>query len=108
MDPHAMPPESFEYDRCYLSPVESRTEKETRERYRQRAFSMYCWHGSFPPILNSWATRNELPVGLTGFDVNERFKKTGDYHIFRSEVSANGKPFPRCEVICVGFLLYYH
>ena len=102
MDPHAMPPESFEYDRCYLSPVESRTEKETRERYRQRAFSMYCWHGSFPPILNSWATRNELPVGLTGFDVNERFKKTGDYHIFRSEVSANGKPFPHCEVICVG------
>jgi hypothetical protein len=104
MDPHNMPDDLYEWDRWYLSPVESRTELETRERFRQRNFSMYAWHGPFPGVLESWAKKNELPVGLTGFDVSERFKKTGDYHIFRSEVAANGKNFPTCEVICVSFL----
>jgi hypothetical protein len=101
MDPHNMPDDLYEYERFYLAPVELRTEKETPERFRQRSFAMYCWHGPFPRILKAYALTHELPVGLQGCDVNEEFKKTGDYHIFRSEVSAAGKKFAPCEVICV-------
>jgi hypothetical protein len=99
-----MPDDVFEYERWYLSPVEDRTEKETPERYRQRAFAMYCWHGPFPEVMKSCVSRHGLPEGLPGFDVNERFKKTGDYHIFRSEISADGKKFSSVEVLCVSLL----
>jgi hypothetical protein len=101
VDPHIMPPDIYEYERFYLAPCELRTEKETAEGFRQRQFAMYCYHGPFPRILRAWAEKHELPVGLTGCDINESSKKTGDYHIFRSEVSADGKKFAPCEVICV-------
>lgn len=106
MDAHNMPEDLYEYERFYLAPVELRTEKETPERFRQRAFAMYCWQGPFPRILKAFSEHHELPVGLTGCDVNESFKKTGDYHIFRSEVSAEGKKFAPVEVICVSSPIY--
>ena len=107
MDPHNMPPGVYEWERFYLAPVEQKTEKETPERFRQRAFSMYCWQGHFPPVMKAYAKRHEVPVGLAGCDVNESFKKTGDYHIFRSGVSADGKKFAPVEVICVSFPLIH-
>lgn len=97
-----MPSDIYEYDRCYLAPIELRTEQETPERYRQRSFAMYCYdQRPRPRVLKAWAIQHELPFGLTGFDVNERFKRSGDYHIFRSEVSADGKKFSPVEVLCV-------
>jgi len=101
MDPHNMPPELYEWERNYLAPIDL----DTPERYRQRTFSMYCYHGPFPRVLRAWAIQHELPVGLIGCDVNESFKQTGDYHIFRSAVSADGKKFAPVEIICVSFLL---
>ena len=113
VDPHNMPSDLYEYERFYLAPVKNRTDKETPERYRQRAFAMYCWQGTFPRILKAYATQREVPVGLTGCKLDESFKKTGDYHIFRSEVSADGKKFAPVEVICVSFpqpthVIYVH
>ena len=101
VDPHNMPSDIYEYERFYLAPCELRTPQETPERFRQRQFAMYCSRGPFPQILGAWAEKHELPVGLTGCDINERFKKTGGYFIFRSEVSADDKKFAPCEVICV-------
>lgn len=107
MDPHDLPNDIYEWERCYLAPVELRTEQETPERYRQRSFAMYCYYQRpRPQVLKAWAIQHEVPVGLTGFDVNEHFKRSGDYHIFRSEVSADGKKFSHVEVICVSLPAY--
>jgi hypothetical protein len=92
-----MPPEVYEWERNYIAPIDP----DTPERYRQRAFAMYCYQGPLPRVLRAWAIQNELPVGLTGCDLNEPFKQVGDYHIFRSGVSADGEKFAPVEIICV-------
>ena len=70
-------------------------------------FGIFCNDRAicFPPVLKAWAKAQPTPTGLQGFNLDEMYvKKTGDYYIFRSEVSAGGRPFAPVEVICVSLL----
>jgi hypothetical protein len=59
---------------------------ETPERFRQRAFSMYCSSGPFPKLYQSWMKRPDVILTpQTSLDPNEDFKRTGDYAVFRSD-----------------------
>lgn len=69
------------------------------ERFRQMAFSKFCSSGSFPPLFVAWARKvNYRLVG--NFDENEWYKRTGDYAVFRSEVTGPAqRRNPDAEVI---------
>lgn len=56
-------------------------------RFRQKMFSMYCYFGRFPKLYKTWAKRFDSLSMIPGFDENESIKKTGDYVVFRSEVT---------------------
>lgn len=64
------------------------------EQFRQKAYMMYCHSGPFPATLAAWARRNSAESSLQGIDILERQKRTGDYHVFRSELTSVG---PRCN-----------
>ena len=101
-----MPTDIYEYEIDYLPPS-GYERPEPAERHRQRMFSIFCGDRAicFPPVLIAWAKAQQTPSGLQGFQLDEMYvKKTGDYYIFRSEVSAGGRPFAPVEVICVSLL----
>jgi hypothetical protein len=77
---------------------------ESPERFRQRAFSMYCSSGPFPKLFMAWMMNSA--VILTGqqdqhaIDPNETVKRTGDYAIFRSNVTLDSpRSNPSADVI---------
>ena len=70
------------------------------ERLRQKAFSMYCYSGQFPKLYKTWAKKHQEVQVPPGFDENESIKKTGDYAVFRSEVTGGAsRNNPNTDVI---------
>lgn len=67
---------------------------------RQKAFSIYSYSGQFPKLYKAWAKKfTNLPV-VPGFDENESFKKTGQYAVFRSEITGGpSRNNPNAEII---------
>lgn len=64
-------------------------------RLRQKSFSIYCHSGQFPKLYKAWAKRTDEFQVESGFDANESIKKTGDYAVFRSDLtggSVRGNP----------------
>lgn len=73
------------YEQNPISPLDG--SRDTSYRLRQKTFSMYCFSGQFPKLYKTLAKRfKDLPV-VPGFDEKESIKKTGDYAVFRSEVT---------------------
>jgi hypothetical protein len=73
--------------------------REGPERFRQRAFSMFCSTGPFPKILLAWARKMNYSLDTT-VNANDWFKKTGDYAIFRSDVTGQPNRYnPNADVI---------
>ena len=64
---------------------------ESPERFRQKAFSMYCSSGLFPKLFMAWMKNSTVILadqqGQNAIDPNETEKRTGDYAIFRSNVT---------------------
>ncbi|KAG9233918.1 hypothetical protein BJ875DRAFT_463008 [Amylocarpus encephaloides] len=88
----------FIYEKDPIMPLDSSIE--TPEKFRQKAFSMYCRSGPFPAILKAWAKRNPGEMSLDGLDILEMQKRTGDYHVFRSSATASGVRYnPGADVI---------
>jgi MYND finger len=72
---------------------------ESPERFRQRAFSVSCSTGPFPQILLAWARKMNCNMD-NAVNSTDWFKKTGDYAIFRSEVTGPvGRYNPNADVI---------
>jgi hypothetical protein len=85
-----------------LNPIMPRLDYfETPERFRQKAFSMYCSTGSFPTIFMAWMKKASVTYPSPQLsDIREAAKRTGDYVVFRS--NATGSPTrnnPNAEVI---------
>lgn len=82
---------------------------ETPEKFRQRTFSMFCSTGPFPQILLAWARKMNYNLEAT-VNGTDWFKKTGDYAIFRSEVTGLEHRFnPNADVIFTyGLILNVH
>ena len=74
---------------------------ETPERFRQKAFSMYCSSGSFPKLFRCWMKKSGIILTAQPHsDLNEKAKRTGDYAIFRSHHTlARPRDNPNAEVI---------
>jgi hypothetical protein len=69
-------------------------------RFRQKMFSLYCYSGRFPKLYKTWGKRSNSLSTMPGFDENESIKKTGDYVIFRSEVTGRApRHNPDADVI---------
>lgn len=97
------PPSEYVFDKDALLTLQEWGER-SRELHRQKTFSMYCFSGQFPEIRNAWVKKVESRAGTCADGLQEASAKVaGDYHIFRSEVSATGKFCPS-EVITVSFL----
>lgn len=74
---------------------------ESPERFRQRAFSMHCSSGAFPRLFMAWIKKSNvlLPSSLQ-IDLNETIKRTGDYAVFRSNLTLNPpRNNPNADVI---------
>ena len=94
-----LPPHYFTYVSNPITPMLGYME--SPERFRQRAFSMYCSSGPFPKLLMAWMKKSTFihPIEQ-GMDITEAFKKTGDYTVFRSTaLGAGPRNNPNCDVI---------
>ncbi|KAE8444432.1 hypothetical protein EG329_000523 [Mollisiaceae sp. DMI_Dod_QoI] len=93
------PPNHYVYDKHAILTLQKWEEPPSRELFRQKTFSMYCFSGRFPEICKAWAKKFSHRADTYPANFDERSVKfTGDYHIFRSEVSAAGQ-FSPVEVI---------
>lgn len=94
-------PVQFIYEQEPIMPISGLPQ--SPEQFRQKAYMMYCHSGPFPATLQAWARRNSAESSLQGIDILERQKRTGNYHVFRSALTAVG---PRCnagaDVVFVG------
>ena len=80
-------------------------EHTTREKYRQRAFSMNTRYGPFPPLLQTWLSQPHnriLPLANLPTNTSEANKSTGIYYVFRSRITSDRDlgPNPDANVIC--------
>jgi len=89
---HTLLPREYVYE---INPIMSLLpHSDSAEKFRQKAFSIYCHYGPFPKLLRAWAKRNPVPPGLQVADMDDFQKRTGDYHVFSSRATALG---PRCN-----------
>lgn len=99
------PPSQYVYDKDALFTIQELGNR-SRELHRQKTFSMYCFSGPFPEVCNAWMKKHESRAGTYPADFSEEAsgkKITGDYHVFRSEVSTPGQVCPS-EVLTVSSL----
>jgi hypothetical protein len=102
---HTLLPQEYVYE---TNPIMSLLpHSDSAEKFRQKAFSIYCHYGPFPKLLRAWAKRTPVPPGLQVTDMDDFQKRTGDYHVFSSRATALG---PRCnpsaDVIFVSFEIF--
>jgi hypothetical protein len=72
---------------------------ESAERFRQRAFSVYCSSGDFPRLFMAWAKKFNY-TRPQNFDVSESFKRTGEYAVFKSRATGPAqRSNPHADVI---------
>jgi hypothetical protein len=72
---------------------------ESAERFRQRAFSVYCSSGDFPRLFMAWAKKFNY-TRPQSFDVSESFKRTGEYAVFKSRATGPAqRSNPHADVI---------
>lgn len=82
--------------------------EETPGKFRQRCYHMYAFAGMFPEVVQAWGLKGPTEAErIARFTLEGNLKKTGQYYIFRSAISARGAvPIP-VEVICVRFHSVY-
>jgi hypothetical protein len=82
---HANLPSEYVYFQDPIMPMHP--SQDSREKFRQKTFMMFCFEGAFPQILRAWGRRagNTIPRGV---DIEETGKKTGSYYVFRSTATA--------------------
>ncbi|RDL40315.1 uncharacterized protein BP5553_00294 [Venustampulla echinocandica] len=95
----SMVPNTYIYE--YNPPFQmDRHPVESPEKFRQRAFSIYCHSGPFPPLMEAWAKSRNSVMDLDSVVVSETRKITGDYHVFRSNATTDGPRYnPVADVI---------
>jgi hypothetical protein len=76
----------FIYEQNPIAPLDGLPDPPCR--LRQKTFSMYCYSGQFPKLYKAWAKKLKDLPSIPGFDENESIKKTGDYAVFRSKITA--------------------
>lgn len=103
--PHNFPPNSpYLYE---TNPVISEDQTSgSREKFRQRAFSLYCRYGPFPKLSEAWCRSHPEWQWFNDLQYWDEVRCTGIYHIFSSgafEPTDRGNP--RADVLFVSLCL---
>ncbi|CZR52780.1 uncharacterized protein PAC_02657 [Phialocephala subalpina] len=88
-------PDHYVYNKDAILTLHKWEALPSRELFRQKTFSVYCFTGVFPEICKAWAKKSSDRADVYPADLDEPSQKiSGDYHIFRSEISASGQSSP--------------